>query len=188
MRLGISLGFVVVCSLGQAACKTESTPPIYFDANYQLRCEDCEPRTADDPERDVALLDGEFDFKISCDVKKISGKPSITLVATHDSSRQSERYGIRITRATIDGSDQPGECKVRLTEGANTYEGACTGDDPTTESPCKVTFDRKSEIVDGTVYCDKIPNQGNLASFRYLVRPGTDDKPMKFAIHNCTGL
>jgi hypothetical protein len=182
------LGFVVVCSLGGAACKSESTPPIYLDADYQLRCGDCEPRTGDDPEREIALLDGEFDFKISCDVKRISGKRSMTLTATHAADKQSERYSIRITRANIDASEQPDECKVRITEGANTYEGACTGDDPTTEQPCKVSFDHKAEIVSGSVFCDKIPNQANLASFRYLVDPGSDDKAMKLAVHNCTGL
>jgi hypothetical protein len=188
MRLGISatLGLVLVCSLG-GACKSESTPPIYVDADWQLRCRDCEPRTADDPERKVAYLDGEFDFKITCDVKEISGKPSMTLVVAHDSDRQSERYGIRITRANIEG-DQPDECKVRINEGANIYEGACSGDDPTTEQPCKVSFDQKDQIVEARVYCDKIPNQANLASFRYLVDPGTDEKPIKLAVHNCTGL
>jgi hypothetical protein len=188
MRLGISLGFAVVCSLGQVGCKTESTPPVYLDANYQLRCVDCEPRTGDDPEREVALLDGESDFVISCDVKRISGKQSLSLSFTHDVSRSSERYGIRITRANIDADDQSNECKVRITEGANIYEGACTGDDPTTEQPCKVSFTHKDEIVSGSIYCDKIPNQGNLASFRYLVNPGSDTKAMKLAVHNCTGL
>lgn len=188
MRLGISLGFVVVCGLGAVACKTESNPPIYLDADYQLRCRDCEPRTGDDPEREIALLDGEQDFKISCEVKRISGKQSMTLNVVHEADRASNRYGIRITRANIDESDQSSECKVRITEGANTYEGACTGDDPSTEQPCKVSFDRKEEIVSGSVYCDKIPNQGNLSSFRYLVDPGTDTKAMTLAVHNCTGL
>jgi hypothetical protein len=171
-----------------AACKTESSPPIYLDANYQLRCLDCEPRTGDDPERDIALLDGENDFKITCDIKRISGKRSMTLVVDHNAEKESSRYGIRITRANIDADEQPGECKVRVTEGANIYEGACTGDEPSTEQPCTVKFERKAEIVEGRVYCDKIPNQANLASFRYLLDPGTNDKPMKFEVHNCTGL
>lgn len=188
MRLGISLGFVVVCSLGGVACKTESSPPVYLDADYQLRCRDCEPRTGDDPEREIALLDGEFDFKITCEVKRISGKRSMNLVVAHDAERQADRYGIRITRGNIDEGDQSDECKVRINEGANIYEGACTGDDPSTEQPCKVSFDREGEIVEGSVYCDKIPNQANLASFRYLVNPGSDTKAMKFAVHNCTGI
>jgi hypothetical protein len=182
------LGFVVVCSLGGAACKSESVPPIYLDADYQLRCEDCEPRTGDDPEREVALLDGEFDFTVDCSVKRISGKRSITLVATHDAKKQSDQYGFRITRGTIDDDTQSGECKIRITEGANTYEGACSGDDPTTEQPCKVTLTHKAEIISGSIFCDKIPNQANLASFRYLVDPGSNDKAMKFAVHNCPGL
>lgn len=188
MRLGIGLGFAVVCCLAQAACKTESSPPIYLDANYQVRCLDCEPRTGDDPERDIALLDGEDDFKITCDVKRISGKRSMTLVVSHNSERESSRYGFRITRANIDDVDQPGECKIRVTEGANVYEGACTGGEPSTEQPCTVEFDRKAEIVEGRVYCDKIPNQANLASFRYFLDPGSNDDPMKFEVHNCTGL
>jgi hypothetical protein len=159
-----------------------------LDADYQLRCRDCEPRTSDDPEREIAYLDGEFDFKITCDVRRISGKRSLNLVVAHDAERQADRFGIRVTRANIDDGDQSGECKVRINEGANIYEGACTGDDPTTEQPCKVSFDRKDEIVEGSVYCAKIPNQANLASFRYLVDPGTEQRAMKLAVHNCTGL
>jgi hypothetical protein len=146
------------------------------------------PRTGDDPEREIKLLDGENDFKITCTVQRISGKDSMNLVVQHEAERESSRYGIRLTRAVVGDEEQPGECKVRVTEGNNIYEGACTGGDPTTTQPCKVSFNRKDEVISGTVFCDKIPNQANLASFRYLVAPNSDDKGMKLAVHNCEAL
>lgn len=187
MRLGISLGFVVVCSLG-AACKSESTPPVYLDTDYQLRCEDCMPRTSDDPEREIKLLDGENDFTITCTVKRISGKDSMDLRVQHDVEGDRNDYGIRLTRVNVGEDEQSDECHVRVTEGNNQYEGDCTGGDPSTTQPCTVSFSRKDQVISGTVYCDKIPNQANLASFRYLVSPNSDDKGLKLAVHNCEGL
>jgi hypothetical protein len=159
-----------------------------LDADYQLRCIDCPQHTSDDPEREIALLDGEFDFTVNCSIQRVDGKRSMTLSARHDTGRDSQTYGFRILRANVDDKDQSDECRIRITEGANIYEGACTGDDPDENMPCKVSFDRKGEIIEGTMYCDKIPNMGNLTSYRYLVSPGSSDRSAKFAVHNCTGI
>ena len=188
MRLGLGLGFAVVLGVGSLSCKSESTPPIYLDANYQLRCLDCQPRTGDEPEREIALLDGEFDWRISCAVSRISGKDSITLTATHDVERTSDRYGFRITRGVVGDDEQSDECRVRITEGANTYEGACTGDEPSEDAPCQIELEQEGAVIEGSIYCDRIPNSANLTSYRYLVDPGSNDRAAKFEIHNCEGL
>jgi hypothetical protein len=188
MRLGLGLGFAVVLGLGSLACKSESEPPIYLDTDYQVRCLDCTPRTSDDPEREVALLDGEFDWTISCEIQRISGSDSMTLVATHESKRTSERYGLRISRANVGEDEQSDECEVRIIEGANTYEGACTADDPSAELPCQIDFDQEGEVIEGTIYCNRIPNEANLSSFRYLVDPGSNNRAARLEVHNCTGL
>src|SRR5262252_6754961 len=120
MRLGISLGLAVVCALAWSACKSEATPPIYLATKYQLRCLDCPQHSPDDPERDIALLDGEYGFKIECKVSEISGKLSLTLDALHDSEHQNERYGFRLTRVNIADDEQSSECAVRVIEGVNT--------------------------------------------------------------------
>jgi len=185
MRLGLGLGLAVVVGFGALSCKSESTPPIYLDTDYQLRCLDCQPRTADEPEREVALLDGEFDWRVTCALSRISGNDSMNLVALHESERTSERYGIRVTRATVGEDEQSDECRVRITEGANTYEGACTSDEPSEDTPCQVEFEREGEIISGSVYCRRIPNMANLTSYRYLVDPGSNDKAAKLEVHNC---
>jgi hypothetical protein len=187
MRLGFGLGLAVVLGVGLLSCTSESEPPIYFDANYQVRCLDCQPRTADEPERDIALLDGEFDWRISCAVSRIAGEDSLTLTATHETERTSQRYGVRITRAIL-GDDQSSECRVRIIEGANTYEGACTSGEPTEELPCQVEFEREGGIIEGRVYCNRIRNEANLASYRYLVDPGSSDRAARIEVHNCSGL
>lgn len=188
MRLGISLGLAVVCGLLGSACKSESTPPIYLDAEYQVRCLDCEQHATDDPAREVSRIGGELDTKITCSVSKIDGERSLNLLLDYNPGRESSRYGLRITRGLIDSAEQDDECTVRINEGQNNYEGACSGEDPTESLPCKVTFETEGEIISGTVYCDKIANPSNLVSDRYVVQPGTRDKPAKFEVHNCPGL
>jgi hypothetical protein len=187
MRLGLGFSIAVVCSVSVLACKSESDPPIYLDANYQLRCLDCQGRS-DDPEREITYLDGEFDFKISCEVRQIGGERSMNLEAQYQGGRSSERYGLRILRANIEEREQNDECRVRVHEGDNTYEGACTGETPSGEAPCQVSFERKNEIVEGSLYCDRIPNLGNLSTYRYLVEPGSMNRAAKFEVHNCEGL
>jgi len=188
MRLGISWGFAVVCALGWSACKSEEEPPVYLETEYQLRCLDCQPSTSDEPERDIALLNGEFDFTVTCDVTRVGGERSMTLTAAYKARSSEDRYGFRITRGDIDSKEQTDECEVQVLEGANTYEGICTGDDPSDDKPCKVTFKPDGEIVEGTMYCDKVKLLGAPSNFRYLVDPGSSDKPAKFEVHNCSGL
>jgi hypothetical protein len=161
---------------------------VYLETEYQVRCLDCQPRVPDEPEREIALLDGEFDFTVSCDVTQVGGERSMTLTAAYRASSTEDRYGFRITRGEIDSDEQPGECEVQLLEGANSYEGACSGEDPSDAVPCKVTFDPEDEIVKGTMYCKKIKLEGAPSNFRYLVDPGSTDTPAKFEVHNCTGL
>ena len=188
MRLGIWWGFAVVSALGSFACKSEDEPPVYLDTNYQVRCLDCEPRTPDEPEREIAALDGEFDFKFECAVTKVGGKRSMTLTAAYKPNSTDDRYGFRITRGEIDKEEQSEECQMQVLEGANTYEGGCTGDDPSEDRPCKVTFKPSGEIVKGTMYCHQITLEGAPANYRYLVAPGSTDSAAKFEVHNCPGL
>jgi hypothetical protein len=189
MRLGISWSFAVVGALGALSCKPAYDPPVYLEANYQVRCLDCQPHQADEPERAIAQLDGEFDMTIECTVSKISGKRSLNLNASYKPSSTDQRYGIRITRLNIDDKAQSDECEVQVVEGANTYKGTCTGDDPSAAAPCHVSFKPDSNnIVKGSLYCSQIPLVGAPSNYRYVVDPNTEDTPAKFEIHNCDGL
>lgn len=182
------MGLAVVCVLGTFACKSESDPPVYLDAQYQLRCIDCTPRTSDSPEHEIALLDGEFDWKVECSVDEIDGNETLTVDALYNVRRESERYGIEITRVRLGDEDQSDDCVITLTEGDNTYEAGCTRGDPEGDKRCKVSFDRKAEVVEGTIFCDKIPSPQFLQNYRYLVAPGSNDRPAKIEVHNCQGL
>jgi len=189
MRLGLSLGLVVVCGLGAFACKSESDPPVYLDAEYQLRCLDCTPATADSPEHEIQLLDGEFDWRVECDVRSIGGRPTLTVNAQYLPGRESDEYGFKFTRVAIgEDEEQTDVCTIAVTEADNTYEAGCTSGDPTGDKRCQVSFERKDEIVEGTVYCNKIPNPRFLQTYRYLVGPGSMTRGAKIAVHNCEGL
>lgn len=182
------LVLVALVALVTPRCTWESDPPIYLDTEYQLRCNDCTPRTPDEPAREVMLLDGEQGWKFDCSVSELSGRPAMTLTAAYMGQERNEMtHGIRITRAHIEG-DVSDACEVRVVEDANIYEGACTAGEPNDTTPCQVKFRKKDNVIQGSVYCYRIPNTANLSSFRYLVEPGTDGDAASLAVHNCPGL
>jgi hypothetical protein len=189
MRLPLAIGPLVLILL--AACKSESEPPVYLEADYQLRCIDCDPRMPDAPIREVALLDGEEGWKISCSIKELSGRPAMTLDARYQGERADDKHGLRITRAHI-GGDVNDQCVVRVTEGVNEFEGGCTKGDPDPEAnmPCKVSFKvYDQQIIRGNVLCDQLPQPAAQTNFRYLVKPGGKrDQGMSFEVYNCEGL
>lgn len=189
MRLGIGWSFAVVGALSALSCKPDYDPPVYLEAKYQVRCLDCEQHAADEPARDIAQLDGEFDMTIECTVSKINSKRSLNLNVSYKPSSTEQRYGIRINRLNIDDKTQSDECEVQVVEGANTYKGTCTGDAPDEGKPCQVSFKPDEDnIVKGSLYCKRIPLVGSPVNYRYVVDPGTNDKPAKFEIQNCDGL
>jgi hypothetical protein len=188
MRLPLAIAPAVLLLL--AACKSESDPPVYLGAEYQLRCLDCEPRMPDSPVREVALLDGEEGWTISCSIRELSGRPAMNLDARYQGEREDDRYGLRIRSAHI-GGEVNDQCRVRVTEGVNEFEGGCTkGDpDPSVDAQCKVSFKvYDPQIIRGQVFCDQLPQPAAVTNFRYLVSPGTRDEPMEFDVYNCEGL
>jgi hypothetical protein len=183
-------GFLVSALGLSASCTTTDPAPIYVDMTYQLRCIDCQPRVPVEPVHDIMHLDGEAGYHMECFVSSSGGKRQLTVIASQsDSAHPDQDHSFRITQARFESKDPGSECEVRASEGGNTYVGKCTGGAPTATAPCQLTFKVNSGIVNGTVYCDNIPNPtSSPETTRYLVAPFEANKPAKFEVHGCAGL
>jgi hypothetical protein len=185
--VGLGLGYIL-CGVG--ACSTDTTPTVYVDLAYQVRCLDCQPRSADDPQHAIKVVDGEDGYSLACNVKKVSGARRVTFSVSHlDVTQSSTDHAFKVSLGNIDADDTSLPCDVNIVEGANTYEGACTSDPPSDQTgPCQAKFSVKDGVISGGLYCNNIPNQANLTTTRYIVSPGSMTDPAAFKLYGCTGL
>lgn len=159
------------------ACSEEDPAALFADVNYQVRCIDCEPRTGDSPERDLAVVDGEGGASLRCE--SVAGLVTL-VIRTSD-------YAFEIHNARL-GNDPGGQCKVRVKEGSNTYEGDCKPEGEEGAQPCEVELTADGSGFVGRVFCDKIPHESNTQRFQYVVAPGTRDEPAEVVASGCAGL
>jgi hypothetical protein len=169
-------------------CTSETTPIVYIGMTYQVRCLDCQPRDTDPNPRDIRAVDGEAGYNLQCAVTKSGGTRRVTFSAEHQSSDSTKKYLLTVSGGRLDGEESDGPCVVRVIEGDTTYKGDCSTDDPTTERPCQVSFKEKNGVIKGSLYCDKIPVDGNLTQIRYLVAPYSSEDPAEFELYGCSGL
>jgi hypothetical protein len=178
--------FCVVALPWWLACSEDDAAPLFFEIDYQVRCGGCDPVTMDDEPRSVRALDGERGFSVECEAALQNGDRILSLSAMHAGSGASN-YGIAIEGLNLE-ADDPGEsCVVTVTEGNNTYEGACSPGGPGDTGPCQVELDIDGALVSGSVLCDQIGNRGNNTLTRDIVAPATAD-PAEFEIEGCSGL
>ena len=175
------------CSAGIFACSSDTAPTVYVGMAYQVRCIDCQPRALDDAERDVKAVDADAGFKLTCAASTQSGAKRVSFSIVHESATEEQRYTLAVSHAKLDGEETDGPCSVRVVEGANTYEGPCGSDDPSEERPCKVSFEVKGGVLNGSLYCAKLPSDASSSIQRYVVAPLSRD-PAKFEIHGCQGI
>jgi hypothetical protein len=184
--IGFSLG--LECLI--AACSSDSTPTVYVDLAYQVRCLDCEPRSPDDPAHEIKVVDGEAGYKLDCAVRKVSGTRRVDFDVTYnDPAKSDSDHVFKISGASVDGDDPTLQCSAHIVEGDNTYDGSCSSDPPATSGgPCQASLSVKNGVIEGSLYCDNIENGANISSTRYIVAPGTESDPAKFSLYGCTGL
>lgn len=169
------------------ACSEEDPAPLFVQIDYQVRCNGCQPLSADDPEREISALDGERGFKVECATMARDGDRLATFSAAFTGEASSDNYGITVTQVNLD-ADEPGtSCRVAVTEGNNRYDATCSGDEPSADAPCQVDVDLDGDVIKGSVLCLSIPNRSSSMLTRAVVAPGTLD-PAEFEVQGCTGL
>lgn len=176
---------LLACS---ASCSSDTTPTVYIQLSYQVRCLDCNPRAPDDNEHDVKNVDGEDGYNLSCTVKKEDGERKVTFTADHLSSDSGSNYSFKLENGNLDGDDTSGECQVTIIEGDNTYKSPCSSDAPSDDSPCQAQFSVDNGVIKGGVLCNNIVNEATSALTRYVVAPGSRTDQAKFALYGCGGL
>src|SRR5689334_9073826 len=127
------------CVAFALGCTEEDPAALFLDFNYQVRCLDCEPRSNDDPARDVHAVDGEDELTINCSVVDRGGDRLVSISVEHTDDRTGTvDYSLSIDQANLDSKDPGNGCRVHVKEGPNVYEGNCTGGDPNEETPCMI--------------------------------------------------
>jgi hypothetical protein len=189
----MALSVAVFATSFLVSCTTLDPAPLYLDINYQVRCGDCQPRSIDDKPRDIKVINGEDSYVISCNVNQVGAKRQVSFTATHNGAKASDTYKFNVDRAFIDGKDPGNACKVRVSEGANTYVGSCTSGTPTADKPCQLSFKPVDGVITGSIWCQALPNGANSTITRDVVAPYTDvsmptKAAVKFELDGCPGL
>lgn len=172
--VGIGLALLV------AGCTSTEDAPVYMETRYQVRCMGCVPFSPDDPVRTIETLDGETGVEIEC---AVDGRNRLSF------SARSEEYYFALNNAELADESFPGDsCRVRVREGGNTYEGACTTGEPNEDTPCRVDLTVEGDTATGSILCERIPNRANPTQTRFVVAPGARDMPAEFTVNGCKGL
>jgi hypothetical protein len=176
---------LLACS---ASCSSDTTPTVYIQLSYQVRCLDCNPRAPDDNEHVIKNVDGEDGYKLTCQVKKENGVRRVDFSVAHTSSDAASSYTFTLEKGSLDGDDSSGECQVTVIEGDNTYKAPCSSDEPSDDSPCQAQFSVDKGVIKGGVLCNNILNEAASTLTRYVVSPGTRTDPAGFSLYGCAGL
>jgi len=181
---------VLVLGCSVAGCSSDSTPTVYVDLAYQIRCLDCNPRAPDDDPREIKAVDGEDGYRLTCDVKKVGGSRRVNFAIEQTANDAStDGHAFRVELANLDGEDTTLQCSVHVLEGVQSYAGACSSDaPPDSGGPCQANFRLEKGVIKGGVYCDNIPVEAAPEITRYIVAPGTRDSPAQIQIYGCHGL
>ena len=182
-----------------AACNDPEPVPVFFDLNYQVGClrDSAFPELGCSgihaPERIVRAVDGEDGYVNSCSARGVAGASGVTVVNL--SSRNGTQQTFSISGAQIGVVDDVGPtCRVRIVEGNNTYEGACSTSAPSRNTPCQLTdFGINSMgLLHGNLYCDNIAVPSSPGITRDIAKAGTHGtlpvQPAVFFVDPCTGL
>jgi len=188
--------------LAAAACNDADPLPTYVDVDYQVGCVFPECRAlSSGPERVIMKVDGETGFDNSCTATRVNGVDLVTLRIRS----VEEEILFEIANALYDVENNVGDsCRVKITEGDNTYEGRCSSAAPTPSIPCQLTnfSTNNGGSVEGSLYCDNIPAASSPSTTRDVARSGafsscTDSSgasvdprncPATFLIEPCSGL
>jgi hypothetical protein len=183
-------------------CGDPNAGALFADIQYATRCE----MTLGCPgpvNRDVCGINngdpcegGAPEARVSCVVQE-SADGARTL---DFSASQGSDFTLTVSQATFSaagGSAAGARCEVRVTEGANRYEGACGSSPPSAAQPCQISAvrfydDMGNPTVEGAIFCEFLPNQSQpmlqIEVTQVGSGPGPAAMPGRFRIANCQGL
>lgn len=201
-------------------CGDPNAGALFADIQYATRCEEATPHCGGPMNRDVCGINngdpcevGAPEARVSCNVTESADGATRTL---EFSASQGSDFGITVSQATFNsagGSAAGAGCTVRITDGANRYEGRCGSSAPSASQPCQITAvrfydDMGNPTVEGAIFCEFMQNQssptlhlevtqvgsgspafssaGNICDTYATTPPACN--PGRFRIANCAGL
>jgi hypothetical protein len=183
-----SIGWLLGLGFGVLACTSDTTPAVYVDLAYQVRCNDCQPRVTDESAHPIKAVNGEGDLDLRCRAESSSGVKRVNIRAAHFNEISTSNYAFTIENGSLEGDESEGPCRLEVIEGNDTFEGACGTDEPTEDRPCQVKFSLEKGVVKGTAYCHRITKVGVPSEYRYVVLPGERAEPATFQVYGCADL
>lgn len=191
-----------LASAALAACNSADPLPTYFDLDYQVGCvlPECSA-ISHGPARTVMAVDGENGYDNFCAATPVDGVKLVTLRMRNVGNDT----GFEISNALYNVDNNVGAlCRVKITEGSNTYEGLCSTATPTPAVPCQLTNFRTNSTgaLEGHLYCNNVPAGNSPSTTRDIARSGAFNRctdasgltvdpincPATFLAEPCTGL
>lgn len=166
-----------------SACVNEDPAPVLVEVDYQVRCLGCEPRAPDEPAHDISAVMGRQGFRVSCTRDEYGDTRVLSFSADTSEPQINGNKGFSLAIRQAEAGPDPGpSCRVNAREGVNKYEGRCSADDPTDEIPCQVLMDFDDGLLEGTLLCRNIADEGGA---RRSIVASESDQPAEFTVHGC---
>ena len=193
------LSALLVCSCGG------DDPPTFAELKYQVRCpvNPLAGCSRDGEQVDVFGYDGEPNdpqgspegsVSVSCDFSHNGDSRDFSFSVMVGSG--AEAPSVRLFGATVnDAGVVGGDCRLRVKDVTNTYEGACSSNPPSPEIPCQLGTVNLAEGEDGpevttTILCQDITAATNPTQLRRDVEAGVPfprETPASVRLIRCTG-
>lgn len=197
-----SLGYTLLLTIPLAAgCGEPNAGAMFAELEYATRCEatlGCEgarDREVCGFNRSDPCTMGAEEATLSCNVTEAASTRTLSF-----SARQG-RPSISVDNVSVARAGgtaiSDGGCRVRVTDGVNTYVGVCGGMEPSAAQPCRVSGIRFYDDVGnptftGEIFCRFLPNQATPGLQIEVTAagsgPGPASRPGSFRFANCPGL
>ncbi|MCB9593829.1 MAG: hypothetical protein H6719_13935 [Sandaracinaceae bacterium] len=191
-----------LASIGLFACGDPNAGALFADIQYGTDCDEsrgCTPA----PNRDVCGINNGDPCpevggtaNLSCIINEVEGS---TRTLTFSASQGGD-FRISVRQAIVPfsgGSAGGGSCTVTVTDGPNTFVGACGSGTPTPMQPCQISNvqfcdDLGNPTVRGNIFCQHLANQANPLQLIEVHAKGSGGmaimSPGSFRLANCDGL
>lgn len=198
-NVGFKLFLAAAALIGVVAvgCSESGPTGVYADIQWQVRCQVmgmCTPSAS----RSILGFDQDPSFqRVSCNVVETAS--SRILSFNTRSSDGGVPFGLVMTNATFpsSGGSPAAGCQISVTEGSNTYVGACGGSPPSMTQPCQVTnvtfgvdpTEDSRSLIRGEIYCVGVSPNASPNIDRELTAPGgtAGMEPLIFSFYDCDG-
>lgn len=187
---------LVGASLLAPGCVTNDNRPPFTIADWRLRCDSDMGMCAEPLARSVTGENGENGNSVSCNVTEDATTRVVNASVGGVDGRDGLSFAVSLTNARVPrdgGFVGGGTCSVAVTDGVNSFRGACGSAPPSVETPCQVEvefdFDTMSQsnLTTLHIFCDHLPNEVTSEQLRSFTSHLSAVEPADIELYNCRG-